>query len=72
MENDIALAASGYLLARLGILVAFGYLFYRVLRTTPSRARVRTRSDGDVSQRSRYAQDRYDVYRARRKASKAE
>ena len=36
MENDIALMASGYLLARIGVLIAFGYLFYRILRPSPS------------------------------------
>ena len=44
MENDIALMASGYLLARIGMLLAFGYLIYRVLRRTPSRVRIQARS----------------------------
>jgi hypothetical protein len=39
MENDIALMAVGYLLTRIGVLVAFGYLFYRILRPTPTKVR---------------------------------
>lgn len=45
MENDIALMASGYLLARIGVLVAFGYLIYRVLRGSQRRAPVRIQSN---------------------------
>ena len=37
MENDIALVTAGYVLSRIGILAAFGYLFYRVLKLTPAR-----------------------------------
>jgi hypothetical protein len=40
MENDIALMASGYLLARIGVLVAIGYLVYRVLRPAPAKVRI--------------------------------
>ena len=43
MENDIALMASGYVLARIGVLAAFAYMIYRVLRPQPRRARVRSR-----------------------------
>ena len=32
METNIALIATGYLLNRLGIAAAFGYLVYRALR----------------------------------------
>jgi len=52
MENDIALMASGYLLVRLGVLAAFAYLVYRVVRPTPKRARVRAQSN--------YARERYE------------
>ena len=45
MENDIALMASGYLLARIGVLAAFGYLIYRVLRRTPRPSPVRIHSN---------------------------
>lgn len=45
MENDIALMASGYLLLRLGILVAFGYLVYRALRRSPKKVYVESQSD---------------------------
>ena len=45
MENDIALMVSGYLLARLGLLAVFGYLIYRVLRPTPSKAPAQTQSN---------------------------
>jgi len=40
MENDIALMAAGYLLTRIGVLAAFGYLVYRVLRPAPAKARI--------------------------------
>lgn len=55
MENDIALMASGYVLARIGVLAAFGYMIYRVLRPQPRRARVRSQSD--------YARERSQVVR---------
>ncbi len=45
MENDIALMATGYVFARLGILAAFGYLIYRVLGRKPATTRVRTQSN---------------------------
>lgn len=57
MENDIALMASGYLLARIGVLVAFGYLIYRVLRPAPSKVRVQSRN---VYARERYNAPRLD------------
>ena len=40
MENDIALIAAGYVLSRIGVLVAFGYLGYRILRPTPAKVRI--------------------------------
>jgi len=45
MENDIALMASGYLLTRIGVLVAFGYLVYRVLRPAPAKVRINSNRD---------------------------
>jgi len=42
MENDIALIAAGYLLTRIGVLVAFGYLGYRILRPTPAKVRIKS------------------------------
>ena len=42
MENDIALIALGYLLTRIGVLVAFGYLAYRVLRPAPAKVRIKS------------------------------
>ena len=66
VENDIALAASGYLLARIGALIAFGYLVYRVLRPAPNRARVRARPVRSASQQSRYARERHKVTRLQR------
>lgn len=53
METDIALMASGYLLTRLGVLAAFGYLTYRVLRPKPAKARVRSQGN--------YAQERFNA-----------
>ena len=55
MDTNIALMASGYLLARIGVLIAFGYLVYRVLRPAPSRVRVETQSN--------YARERYQATR---------
>lgn len=55
METNIALMASGYLLARIGVLIAFGYIIYRVLRPAPSRVRVE-------SQRN-YARERFEATR---------
>ena len=52
MENDIALVAIGYLLSRIGILAAFGYLFYRILKSKIKPARVRVKSQ------SSYAKER--------------
>jgi hypothetical protein len=57
MENDIALIASGYLLARVGLLAGFGYLVYRILRRSPARMRVPSQSSYAI-QRSRVK--RYD------------
>lgn len=45
MENDIALMATGYVLARIGILVAFGYIVYRVLSRRPARIRAQSQSN---------------------------
>lgn len=58
MENDIALMASGYLFARIGVLVAFGYLVYRVVRPAPSRVRARSHSH--------YARERLNATRINR------
>ena len=55
MENDIALMASGYLLARIGILAAFAYLIYRVLRPAPKKVRIQSQSE--------YARERYNATR---------
>ena len=41
MENDIALIATGYVLTRIGMFAAFGYLVYRVLRTPPARVLIK-------------------------------
>ncbi len=50
METNITLIALGYLLARIGMLLTFAYIVYRVLRR-PS-AGIRT------DERSRYAFER--------------
>ena len=55
MENEIALIASGYVLTRIGLLAAFGYLVYRVLRPAPVEVRIKTQSE--------YAQERFDATR---------
>ena len=51
MENDIAFVAMGYVLSRIGILAAFGYLFYRILKPKPVRARTKSQSN--------YAKERF-------------
>jgi len=51
MENDLAFIAAGYLLTRIGVLIAFGYLCYRVLRPAPDKVRIETHSEY-ASQRS--------------------
>ena len=55
MDTNIALMATGYLLTRIGVLIAFGYIVYRVLRPSPSTARVESRSN--------YARERYEATR---------
>ncbi len=45
MENDIALIAIGYVLTRVGVLVAFGYLVYRVLNRKPANIRIQSQSN---------------------------
>ena len=37
--------ATGYVLARIGIIAAFGYLIYRVIRSGPTRVPVKTQSN---------------------------
>lgn len=44
MESDIIIYTSGYLAARLTILLAFGYAFYHVLR--PGRVTIRSVAGG--------------------------
>ncbi len=44
METNITLIALGYLLARLGMLLTFGYIVYRVLRRRNAAIRVDHRS----------------------------
>jgi|GEM_PF-7119286 len=57
MENEIALIATGYVLARIAALAAFGYLIYRLLRSAPSKEPVRSRS--------RHAKERLGATRPR-------
>ena len=56
MENDIALVATGYIMTRLAIIAAFGWMVYRVLRSRPVKARVE-------DQTSRYALERFEASR---------
>ena len=55
MENDIAMMAAGYVLARLGLLALLGYAIYRVLTATSTRAPVRSQA--------RYARERLQATR---------
>ena len=45
MENDIALIASGYVLARIAVLAGFAYFIYRVLRPAPQKVRIQSQSE---------------------------
>lgn len=58
METDIAMIATGYVLARIGLVAAIGYAIYRVMRTDP--ARVLTRSQ------SNFATERFNSTRIER------
>ena len=58
MENEIALIAAGFFVARIAVIVAFGYLFYRVLRAEPRPIRARVQS--------RYARERAEATRFQR------
>lgn len=59
METEITLIASGYTLARIGIIAAVGYLFYRyMISSKPSKVPIRSRSN--------YARERYESTRSNR------
>jgi hypothetical protein len=56
METEITIIATGYVLARIGIIAAVGYLFYRyMVSSRPTRAPIRVRSN--------YARERYESTR---------
>lgn len=55
METDIAMIATGYVLARISIVAAIGYLIYRVMRTQPSRVPLKTQSN--------FARERFEANR---------
>jgi len=44
METDIAMIATSYVLARIGIIAAIGYVIYRVVRREPARVPLRSQS----------------------------
>ncbi len=56
MQSELAMMVSGYVLGRVAVVAAFGYLFYRVLRSQPKRVRIRSQS--------RYARERFDANRS--------
>jgi hypothetical protein len=59
METDITLIATGYALARIGIIAAVAYLFYRyMLSSRTARVPIRCRSN--------YARERYESSRSNR------
>lgn len=66
MGNGIALAAAGYLRARIGNLAAFGHRVHRVLRPAPEPARAPDRAEPGLCRQSRYARERYHVTRQQR------
>ena len=58
MENDIAFMAAGYVLARIGVLVAFGYLVYRAIRPEPARIRINNKPSAARAGAGRIRTDR--------------
>ena len=44
METDIAMIATGYVLARIGIIAAIGYVIYRIVSREPARVSLRSQS----------------------------
>ena len=57
METDIAMIATGYVLARISVLAAIGYLIYRVVQSAPARIPVKTQSN---FARERFESNRLD------------
>ena len=55
METDITMMTAGYVLLRVGVLSAFAYLIYRVVRAEPEKQPIRVQS--------RYANERSQVRR---------
>ena len=55
METDISTMAAGYVLLRLGVIAAFAYLIYRVVRPEPAKQPIRVHSN--------YANERSQVRR---------
>lgn len=58
MQTELTMMVWGSVLGRVAFMAVFAYLIYRVLRSRPQRARVRTQG--------RYARERLDVDRSRR------
>jgi len=58
MDTNITLIALGYVAARLGMLITFAYIVYRVLRHKPSPV--------TIDDRSRYAVERSRATRLQR------
>ena len=55
METDITLMTAGYLMLRVGVIAAFAYLIYRVVRPEPAKQPIRVQSN--------YASERVQVRR---------
>jgi hypothetical protein len=55
METDIATIATGYVLARIAIIAAIGYVIYRVVSREPARVPLRSQSY--------YARERFESTR---------
>ena len=53
MENEITLITLGFLFVRIGILITFAFVFYRILSYVPQPAPVQTQSQ--------YARERSDA-----------
>lgn len=59
MDTEITLIATGYALARIGVIAVVGYLFYRYM--------ISSRQKGvPIRSRSNYAQERYETTRSNR------
>ena len=58
MENEIAVTAASYVLTRIGILLTFGYIFYRILQPRRASVWIRREHTPVLSKADRVPDDR--------------